>query len=160
METPHMFKHLALAAASAGLIACGGTTTEPTPEAGQPVLPEAAAEYTQGVVSVSEMMASSPDGRVVIDLRSTTQGFHVERSVDFAAVDVICPSNRVMNLKQWVPELASEFQTSTSSLRDGFVMFSSMSNENRGEVQAQKIPPCYDPCYLHGEPDRTWVCFC
>jgi hypothetical protein len=155
-----MFKHLALAAASAGLIACGGTSTEPTPEADQPALPEAAAEYTQKVVSVSEMMASSQDGRVVIDLRSTTNGFHVERSVDFSAVDVICPSNRVMNLNQWVPELASELQTSPSSLRDGFIMYSSMSNEHRGEVQAQSAPECVSPCTLHREPDRTWVCFC
>lgn len=154
-----MFKHLVVAAASVGLFACG-TASEPTAEADQPVLPEAAAEYTQGVVSVSEMMARSPDGQVVIDLRNTTSGFHVERSVDFSAVSVICPSNRVMNLKQWVPELAGEFQTSPSALKDGFIMFSSMSNENRGEVQTQRIPPCTAPCYLHQEPDRTWVCFC
>ena len=148
-----MNKYLAIAALGLGLAACGETTSAPAPE-----LPSASASYVGEVHSVSDMLAESESGRVVIDLRDTKNGFWVAPGTDFSAVDVICPSERHMNLKAWMPELASELGTTPARMEKGFTMFSSM--KNTGDVSQQKIPPCYDPCYLHPEPDRTWVCFC
>lgn len=150
-----MFKHLAMAALGAGLIACGGSET--APEAQQPV-------NTQGVISVSGLLASSPEGKVVVDLRNTTNGFRVEPGVDHSAVNVICPSDRVMNLEKWLPELASEFQTSPAALQKGFTMYPFMAPK-QGSVGAMGAPVCVSPdpytqCYLHREPDGSWVCFC
>ncbi len=150
-----MLKHLALAAVGAGLIACGGMETAPA---------EQPASNTQQVVSVSGLLANSPEGSVVVDLRNTSQGFRVEPGVDAAAVNVICPSNRVMNLEKWLPELASEFQTSPAALRKGFTMYPFMAPK-QGSVQAMAAPVCTSPdpyvqCYLHREPDGSWVCFC
>jgi hypothetical protein len=151
-----MFKHLALAGLSAGLIACGGTE-ETTPAADQTAPP-------QGVISVSELLASSPEGQVVVDLRNTRNGFRVEPGVDHAAINVICPSDRVMNLEKWLPELAAEFQTSPAALAKGFTMYPFMAPEE-GSVRAMSAPVCVSPdpyteCYLHREPDGSWVCFC
>ena len=126
-----MFKHLAMAALSAGLIACGGT--EKAPETVQP------AGNTQGVVSVSELLASSPEGQVVVDLRNTSNGFRVEPGVDYSAITVICPSNREMNLEKWLPELAAEFQTSPAALQKGFTMYPHMAPA-KGSVQAMYVP--------------------
>jgi len=149
-----MIKHLAMAAFSVGLIACGGT--EKAPEA----------EQTAGkqVISVSELLANSPEGQVVVDLRNTSNGFRVEPGVDHSAVNVICPSDRVMNLEQWLPELASEFQTSPAALEKGFTMYPFMAPK-QGSVTAMAAPLCVSPdpyvqCYLHREPDGSWVCFC
>jgi hypothetical protein len=148
-----MIKHLALAAFSVGLIACGGTET--TVEA----------EQTAGkqVISVSELLASAPAGQVVIDLRNTTHGFRVEPGVDHSAINVICPSNREMNLEKWLPELAAEFQTSPAALEKGFTMYPFMAPK-KGGVTAMAAPVCVDAdgnhCYTHREPDGSWVCFC
>ncbi|MFY0526968.1 hypothetical protein ACN28I_28795 [Archangium gephyra] len=151
-----MLKHLVTAALGLGLIACGGT--EKAPETAQP------AGNTQGVVSVSELLASSPEGQVVVDLRNTRSGFRVEPGVDYSAINVICPSDRVMNLEKWLPELAAEFQTSPASLEKGFTMYPHMAPA-KGSVQALAAPLCVSPdpytqCYLHREPDGSWVCFC
>lgn len=152
-----MFKQLAMAAFSVGLIACGGTDTAPE------------AEQTAGkqVISVSELLASSPEGQVVIDLRNTTNGFRVEPGVDHSAINVICPSDRVMNLEQWLPELASEFQTSPAELEKGFTMYPFMATKmttKKWGITASSAPVCIDAegnyCYTHREPDGSWVCFC
>lgn len=148
-----MHKYLAIAALGLGLAACGETTSAPAPE-----LPSASASYVGEVHSVSDMLAASENGRVVVDLRDTKNGFWVAPGTDFSAVDVICPSERRMNLEAWMPELASELGTTAARMEKGFTMFSSMKSS--GDVSQQSAPPCYDPCYLHREPDRTWVCFC
>jgi len=148
-----MHKYLAVAALGFGLMACGETTGAPAPE-----LPSESASYVGEVHSVSDLLAESKNGRVVLDLRHTKSGFWVAPGTDYSAVDVICPSEARMNLETWLPELATEFGTDRARLEKGFIMFSSMKRS--GEVSQQNAPPCTDPCYLHREPDRTWVCFC
>lgn len=159
-----MFKHLVMAAAAAGLIACGGK--EQTPESQQPEQPApngAISVADRQVVSVSEMMASSPEGRVTVDMRNTSLGFRVEPTLNYSAVTIICPSSRVMNLEQWLPELAGQTQRSISDLRDGFTLYPFMAPPE-GTVTQQSAPVCIDAngnyCDSEREPDGSWTCLC
>jgi hypothetical protein len=151
-----MFKHLAMASLCAGLIACGGS--QPAPETQQPT------QVTMGgreVVSVAAMLASSPDGKVVVDMRNTELGFRVEQGVDHSAVTIICPSSRVMNLGAWLPELAAQFQKSPADYERGFTMFPFMAPEG---VTQQAAPVCIDDmgnyCDAEREPNGSWTCLC
>jgi len=106
-------------------------------------------------ISVSELVATSENGTALLDLRSTSDRYWFEQDMEYAAVDVICPSGRAMNMASWLPELESELGTQLTDREDGFEMYSSKKIGSH-----QKAPPCTDPCYLHLEPDHTWVCFC
>lgn len=159
-----MFKHLVVAAASVGLFACGGK--EPAPEAEQPAQPApngAVSVAGRQVVSVSEMLASSPDGQVVVDMRNTDLGFRVEAGLNYSAVTVICPSSRVMNMEKWLPELASNAQRSVSEMKQGFTMYPFMAPAP-GTVTQQAAPVCIGPdgtsCGSEREPDGSWTCLC
>ncbi|MCP3137002.1 hypothetical protein [Pyxidicoccus xibeiensis] len=155
-----MFKHLAMAAACAGLIACGGKEPAPEPEQTQQQVTMDGRE----VVSIADMQASSPDGQVTVDMRNSNLGFRVEPGLNHSKVTVICPSSRVMNLKQWMPELAAEFQTSPAQLeKRGFTMFPFMAPAP-GTVTEQSAPVCLDSmgnhCGSEREPDGSWTCLC
>lgn len=142
-----MFKQLALAALGAGLAACGSESVE---GAGQ-----YAGEVSE-VHSVSDMLSRSESGRVTVDLRNTAVGFHIQRGVDYSAVDVICPGDRQMNLASWVPELAAEFLVAPAELTDGLFLYTP-----RGDVNAAgPILVCTPECYIHSEPNGGRVCVC
>lgn len=151
-----MFKHLALAAACAGLIACGGTESAPSTE-----------QVTMDgreVVSVGDMLSRSEDGKVVLDMRNSNLGFRVEPGVDHSAITIICQSERVMNLGRWLPELASQFQKSPAQMKqEGVTMFPFMAPA-KGTVTEQSAPVCIDSngnhCQSYREPDGSWTCFC
>jgi hypothetical protein len=147
-----MIKHLALAAACVSLLACGTESSETGS-----VVPEKYADEVSQVHVVSDMLARSENGRVVLDLRNSEDGFFIERGVDASAVDVICPSNRVMNLEQWRPELASEFQVAPAELEKDLFLYSPSS---RIDADNNLIPVCADGCYLHREANNQWVCIC
>ena len=154
-----MFKHLAMGALCAGLIACGGK--ESSPEAEQPAQNALASRQ---VVSVGEMLARSPDGQVVVDMRDTDLGFRVEEGLNFSAVTVICPSSRVMNLEKWLPELASISQTTPAQMEKGFTMYPFMAPA-KGSVTQQSAPICTSPdpyttCNAEREADGSWSCIC
>jgi len=156
-----MFKHLAMGALCAGLIACGGGT-ESSPETQQPA--QSADLASREVVSVAEMLANSPDGKVVVDLRNTNQGFRVEGGLDYSAITVICPSSRTMNLKEWTPELASIMQTTPAKVEKGFTMYPFMAPA-KGTVTQQAAPVCTSPdpytvCNAEREADGSWSCMC
>ncbi|MFP2926328.1 hypothetical protein ACLESO_14130 [Pyxidicoccus sp. 3LG] len=151
-----MFKHLAVAAACAGLIACGGK--EPAPEQTEQQVTMDGRE----VVSVGAMQAASPDGKVTLDMRNSNLGFRVEKGVSHGDITIICQSNRVMNLGTWLPQLASEFGKAPSDMEKGFTMFPYMAPAAEG---AQKpAPVCIDSngnhCPSYREPDGSWTCFC
>lgn len=150
-----MLKHLVLAAACAGLMACGGTESS-----SQPKLPTMDGRK---VVSVTEMQSRSADGQVTVDMRNTDLGFSVEPTVKHEAVTVICPSGRVMNLGAWIPELASQFQKAPSDLERGFTMFPYMAPA-AGTVTQQRAPVCINGdgsyCDSEREPDGSWTCLC
>lgn len=159
-----MFKHLVMAVAAAGLIACGGK--EQAPEAQQPEQPApsgAISVANREVVSVSEMMARSPEGRITVDMRNTDLGFRIEPTLDYSAVTVICPSSRVMNLEQWLPELAGSTKKSISDLRQGFTLYPFMGPPE-GTVNQMSAPVCQDAygnyCEAEREPNGTWTCLC
>jgi hypothetical protein len=116
-------------------------------EAASPPLPE-------GTISVSELQAQSADGRVYLDLQRSDIEYRVEAEVNLDAVDVTCPSGQLMNLGSWMDDI----ERAGAEVRAGeeFTMFSS---GRAGEVGTEKAPPCHSPCYLHLEPDNTWVCF-
>jgi hypothetical protein len=158
-----MFKHLALAAAAAGLIACGGKEQAPEAQPEQPASNGAISIAHRQVVSVSEMLASSPDGRITVDMRNTDVGFRIEPTLDYSAVTVICPSSRVMNLESWLPELAGSTRKSISDLRQGFTFYPFMAPPE-GSVSQQYIPRCEDAdgniCEAEKEADGSWACVC
>jgi hypothetical protein len=156
-----MFKHLAMGALCAGLIACGGTS-EPTPE-GQKPAPASAVENRE-VVSVGAMLANAPGGKLVVDLRNSDLGFRFEQGLDHSAITIICPSSREMNLEKWLPELAAEVQTTPAQLQKGFTMYPFMAPAP-GTVTAQYIPACGSnsdgsACQAEKEKDGSWACVC
>lgn len=114
----------------------------------------APAGQIEAVVSVSELQATSADGRVFLDLERSDIEYLVESDVNLHAVDVLCPSGQLMNLGMWMQDI----EQSGAQVRAGedFTMFSSGRG---GDVGTEKVPPCNSPCYLHPEPDGTWVCF-
>lgn len=119
---------LVLALASS-LVACGGTKeAEGT---------EKYADVVSETHNVSDMLARSETGRVVLDLREPLIGYNIEKGVDYSAIDVICPGDRRMNLERWVPELASRFQVPPAALKNGLFMYTSLW--------------CGDPCGPEGE---------
>jgi hypothetical protein len=146
-----MLKRFACAILCLGLLACG---SEPAPATEEPMN---SPDNANSVHVVSEMLARSEDGRVVIDLRDTEDRFLIEKSVDYSAIHIICPGGRVMNLERWVPELAFEFKVAPSQLKHGFLMYTS-SASTRNEVE-QMAPVCQMGCYAHFETG-TWTCFC
>ena len=153
-----MLKHLAMAAACAGLIACGGSQPAPEPEQS----PQATMDGRK-VVSVGEMLASSPDGKVTVDMRNTDLGFRVEKGLDFSAITIICPSSRVMNLDAWIPEVAYNAGKAPSGFEQGFTMFPYMAPAP-GSVTQQRAPICIDSegnyCDSELEADGSWTCLC
>lgn len=153
-----MFKHLVVAAACAGLIACGGTQSSPEAEPS-----EQATMDGRKVVSVGEMLASSPDGKVTVDMRNSNLGFRVEKGLDFSAITIICPSSRVMNLAKWIPEVAHSNGQAPSDYKKGFTMFPFMAPA-AGSVTEQSAPVCIDSngynCGSEREPDGSWTCLC
>ena len=155
-----MFKHLAMGALCAGLIACGGTESAPA-EVEKPAQTSDLA--SREVVSVGEMLASSPDGKIVVDLRNTDLGFRVEGGLDHSAITIICPSSRVMNLEAWLPELSAEVKTTPAQLQKGFTMYPFMAPA-KGSVTAQYIPSCQNSdgtyCEAEKEKDGSWACVC
>jgi hypothetical protein len=155
-----MFKHLAMAALSAGLIACGGT--EQAPETVQPG--QQSGVSGREVVSVSSMMANAPGGQLVVDLRNSDLGYRFEQGLDHSAITIICPSSRVMNLEKWLPALAAEVQTTPAQLQKGFTMYPFMAPAP-GTVTAQYIPACGNnsdgtACKAEKESDGSWACVC
>ena len=159
-----MFKHLVMAVAAAGLIACGGK--EQAPEAQQPEQPApsgAISVANREVVSVSELAARSPGGQVTVDMRDTELGFRIEPTLDYSAVTIICPSSRVMNLEKWLPELAGQTQKSISDLRKGFTLYPFMAPAE-GTVTQMAAPVCIDAdgnyCDAEREPNGSWTCLC
>ncbi|WP_428267596.1 hypothetical protein [Haliangium sp.] len=109
------------------------------------------------VVSTQDLVSLSATGSAVLDLQSADIGYLVEPAVDMSRVDVICPTGRVFNLAGWLEAL----DMPTSMSERGLVLYSSGRLDTRDEVSTKAAPVCSDPdCYLHQEPDRTWVCFC
>lgn len=151
-----MFKHLALAAACAGLIACGGTESTEQP-------PEVTMDGRE-VVSVGEMLAKSPDGKVTVDMRTNELGFRVEKGLDHSAITIICPSSRVMNLDKWIPEVAASNGQAPSDYAKGFTMFPFMAGSDSTDGMQKPAPVCTDSmgntCSSEKEPDGSWTCLC
>src|SRR5690606_6010743 len=106
------------------------------------------------VVSVGELQSQSADGQVFVDLQRADIEYIVESDVDLHAVDVMCPSGQRMNLGTWMQEI----EQSGAQVRAG-EDFTMCSSGRTGEIGTEKAPPCNSPCYLHMEPDGTWVCF-
>lgn len=142
-----MSRIIAITVLSMGLSACMSADIEESPSA-------APADQTMTTISVSEMQAQSADGRVLLDLQRSDIEYRVEGEVNLDAVDVACPSGQIMNLGSWVQDI----ERAGAQVRAGeeFTMFSS---GRAGDVGTESPPPCSSPCYLHLEPDRTWVCF-
>lgn len=153
-----MFKHLTLAAACAGLLACGGKEQAPEPETSQQVTMDG-----REVVSVGELLAKSPDGKVTVDMRTHELGFRVEKGLDFSAITLICPSGRVMNLDMFIPEVAHNAGKAPSDYEKGFTMFPFMAG-SAGDGLQKPAPVCIDSmgnyCDAEREPDGSWTCLC
>ncbi|MFP2909057.1 hypothetical protein ACLESD_29245 [Pyxidicoccus sp. 3LFB2] len=151
-----MFKHLAMAAACAGLIACGGTEKNEQP-------PEVTMDGRE-VVSVGEMVASSPDGKVTVDMRTHSLGFRVEKGLDLNAITIICPSSRVMSLDALLVEAAAQNGKAPSDYAKGVTMFPFMANPGGTEGVQKPAPICIDSmgnnCGSEREPDGSWTCLC
>jgi len=149
-----MFKHLALAAACAGLIACGGTESIEQP-------PEVTMDGRE-VVSVGEMLAGSQDGKLTVDMRNSQLGFRVEKGVDLNAVTIICPSSRVMSLDSLLVEAASQAGKAPSDYAKGVTLFPFMAGSDDGALKP--APVCIDSmgnyCDAEREPDGSWTCLC
>ncbi|MEM9492580.1 MAG: hypothetical protein AAGC55_25755 [Myxococcota bacterium] len=97
-------------------------------------------------------MSHADDGVAVVDLWTPDIGYWVEAGLDHQAIEVICPSGRVMNLSDWRAELL----VSPDLWEQGVLMFSSGNASYMGEKNA---PPCFFPCQLgEEEPDGTWTC--
>jgi hypothetical protein len=139
-----LFKIIAIAIVSMSLTACMSGDIE---ESASPTLPD-------GTISVSELQAQSADGRVYLDLQRSDIEYRVEGAVNLDAVDVTCPSGQLMNLGSWMDDI----ERAGAQVRAGeeFTMFSS---GRAGDVGTESAPVCFSPCYLHREPDNTWVCF-
>jgi hypothetical protein len=142
-----MVKHFTFVALCIGLAACavGGPSETPLPEDHA---------STPETVSVSELVAESDSGTIELDLRSSIDRYQFESGVDFAAVNVVCPGGRSMNMKSWLPELAVEFHVDPSELEAGFVMYLSLQG---GTVNS--APICEEGCHAHFEGTK-WVCLC
>lgn len=141
-----MFRIASTALLSLGLAACMSAPADDLP----------ALNDDQGTttISVSELQARSADGSAYLDLQRADIEYQVDSSVDLYAVDVACPSGQTMNLGTWVADIE---KTGADFRPDGsFRMFSSGPVD---EIVSEAAPPCFSPCYLHQEPDRTWVCF-
>jgi hypothetical protein len=142
-----MLKHLKLVVLCVGLAACTVSGADETP------LTEAHVSATE-TVSISDLVADSESGTVVIDLRSSAARYQFEPGVDYGAVDVICPGDRSMNMKSWLPELAVEFHMDVAELEAGFIMYASSKG---GTMNA--APVCEEGCHAHYEFNK-WVCLC
>jgi hypothetical protein len=140
-----MFKYLALAALSAGLVACGDSQSSGGLER--------YADEVSEIRDVSEMLSRSGDGHVTVDLRHPEVGFFLRAGMNPASVDVLCPGDRQMNLVTWVPELASDSPES-AALEESLFLYMPRNN-----VSASGAPVCAEGCYAHPE-NGTWVCRC
>ncbi|WP_164010789.1 hypothetical protein [Pyxidicoccus trucidator] len=151
-----MFKHLALAAACVGLIACGGTESTEQP-------PEVTMDGRE-VVSIGEMVAGSPDGKVTVDMRNSNLGFRVEKGLDLNAITIICPSSRVMSLDALLVEAASQTGKAPSDYAKGITMFPFMAGSEGSEGIQKPAPICIDDagnyCDSEREPNGSWTCLC
>lgn len=142
-----MSKIAATALLALGLGACALDSEETT----EPLF----TERPETTLSVSAMQAQSDQGRVSLDLASAEIGFHVEADVALDVVQVTCPSGQRMNLDTWLDDIITDGAALDPD--EPFLIFSS----GRDDLPRTERPPaCFDPCYLHQEPDRTWVCFC
>jgi hypothetical protein len=151
-----MFKHLAMAAACAGLIACGGTESTEQPK-------EVNLDGRE-VVSVGEMVSKSPDGKTTLDMRTNDLGFRVEKGVDANAVTVICPSGRVMSLDSLFVEAASQVGKAPSDYAKGVTLFPFLKDSDTVGGLQKPAPICTAPdgttCDSEKEPDGSWTCLC
>ncbi len=151
-----MFKHLALAAACAGLIACGGTDSTEQP-------PEVTMDGRE-VVSVGEMLAGSRDGKATVDMRTNELGFRVEKGVDANAVTIICPSGRVMSLDALLVEAAAGAGKSPADYARGVTLFPFMADSDTTGGMEKPAPICIDDmgnyCDSEREPNGSWTCLC
>ena len=110
-----------------------------------------APSHLSSVMSVEALMNQSADDTAVIDLWTPDIGYWVEPGLDHRAIEVICPSGRMMNLEEW----REEFQVSPALWQAGVIMFSS---GNASFMVDKKLPPCNLPCELEQEADGTWAC--
>ena len=143
------FKYAAITAFCVASFGCA------TSESDQSRVPEKYARYVEEVVPVSDLLTESSSGSVLLDLQQATTGYWFEEGIDYSAIDVLCPSGRVMNLEQWMPELATEFGVPVSELQGSFIMFTRFDG-----AQPEDAPICDEGCYAHRETNNTWVCRC
>lgn len=147
-----MYKRIAMAILCAGLVSCAAG------ESDQLDLNGKYPAHVSDVVVVSELLAGSQTGRIELDLQSAASGYWIDQGVDYSAVDFVCPTGRLMNLESWLAEI----RLPLADRADGFSMYSS----GRIDDPAAKSAPVCSPsepgqeCYLHREPDGSWVCFC
>lgn len=148
-----MIKSLASLSLCLLLTACAAN--EPLTEPAPPRLPPAAASYVTGMVRVSDLVAESTTDRLVIDLQNTRDGFWFEPNLDVGAIDIVCPSGRVMNIESWMINLASDKQQTFTNNED-FVVYSSTSSPR----EPNSAPVCDEGCSPEREPNGTWSCIC
>lgn len=142
-----MSRIIAIVIISMGLSACMSGDIEES--VGSTPIDESAT-----IISVSELQAQSADGQVYLDLQRSEVEYRVESEVNLDAVNVTCPSGQRMNLGSWVEDI----ERAGAQVRAG-EEFTMSSSGRAGDVGVAKAPVCFSPCYLHQEPDGTWVCF-
>lgn len=109
------------------------------------------------VILVSELSATSTDGRAVVDVGLEGVGYWVEPGTNLADVDVLCPNGRTMTLQQEVELIGMPLADQEDGI---FIYRPGVGKEDSVADQEKNAPECRDACQAIYEGPGQWHCEC